>query len=237
MALGFGEITITRYLSGQIPSKEYSDIIKKVLLTPNYMIQLLKENAEKIGNTAYKKAIKAAEEISEMFCMSEKMILTISYIFERMQEVTPLALQKILYFIQGIYMVKFDKPLFKEDCMAWIHGPVYKEVYDLFKDFKFNPIEDNRFVILKERFEELNEQEKMVIDLVINTFGKYSGKVLENITHNEEPWKNARNDYEPLQPSKEIISKEEIKNYFNSVAKSYGIDTEEEINNYIQSYI
>ena len=237
MALGFGEITITRYLSGQIPSKEYSDIIKKVLLTPNYMIQLLKENAEKIGNTAYKKAIKAAEEISEMFCMSEKMILTISYIFERMQEVTPLALQKILYFIQGIYMVKFDKPLFKEDCMAWIHGPVYKEVYDLFKDFKFNPIEDNRFVILKERFEELNEQEKMVIDLVINTFGKYSGKVLENITHNEEPWKNARNDYEPLQPSREIISKEEIKNYFNSVAKSYGIDTEEEINNYIQSYI
>ena len=221
MALGFGEITITRYLSGQIPSKEYSDIIKKVLLTPNYMIQLLKENAEKIGNTAYKKAIKAAEEISEMFCMSEKMILTISYIFERMQEVTPLALQKILYFIQGIYMVKFDKPLFKEDCMAWIHGPVYKEVYDLFKDFKFNPIEDNRFVILKERFEELNEQEKMVIDLVINTFGKYSGKVLENITHNEEPWKNARNDYEPLQPYKEIISKEEIKNYFNKVSSYF----------------
>ena len=27
--LGFGEVTITRYLSGQIPSKEYSDIIKK----------------------------------------------------------------------------------------------------------------------------------------------------------------------------------------------------------------
>lgn len=31
IALGFGEITITRYLAGQIPSKEYSDIIKKSL--------------------------------------------------------------------------------------------------------------------------------------------------------------------------------------------------------------
>ena len=31
IALGFGEITITRYLSGQMPSKEYSDIIKKAL--------------------------------------------------------------------------------------------------------------------------------------------------------------------------------------------------------------
>ena len=95
------------------------------------------------NRTAYKKAIKAAKEIAGMFCMSDKMLLTISYIFEQMQEVTPLALQKILYFIQGIYMVMFDKPLYKEDCMAWVHGPVYEEVYDLFKDFKFNPIEDN----------------------------------------------------------------------------------------------
>lgn len=102
-ALGFGEITITRYLSGQIPSKEYSDVIKRVLSTPNHMIKLLNDNAEKIGETAYKKAIKAAEEIAGMFCMSDKVLLTISYIFEQMQEVTPLALQKILYFIQGIY--------------------------------------------------------------------------------------------------------------------------------------
>ena len=31
LALGFGEVTIKRYLSGQIPSKEYSDIIRKAL--------------------------------------------------------------------------------------------------------------------------------------------------------------------------------------------------------------
>ncbi|SDW61411.1 Uncharacterized phage-associated protein [Kandleria vitulina] len=237
MALGFGEITITRYLSGQIPSKEYSDVIKKVLYRPDYMIKLLNENADKIGKTAYKKAIKAAEQIKGMFCMSDKMLLTISYIFEQMQEVTPLALQKILYFIQGIYMVMFDKPLYKEDCMAWVHGPVYEDVYNLFKDFKFNPIEDNRFAIIKNRFEELNDNEKMVIDLVVNTFGKYSGKVLENITHNENPWKDMRNDYEPLQPSREIISKEEIKKYFSNVANSYGIDSEEKLNKYIQRYL
>ena len=41
IALGFGEITITRYLSGQMPSKEYSNIIKKALTSPNYMIKLL----------------------------------------------------------------------------------------------------------------------------------------------------------------------------------------------------
>ena len=146
-----------------------------------------------------------------------------------MREVTPLALQKILYFIQGIYMVLFGKPLYKEDCMAWIHGPVYEEVYDLFRNFKYNPIEDERFAIFKDRFEELDEHEKMVIDLVINTFGKYSGKVLEDITHEENPWKNARMGYE--------ASEDEIKNNFESVADKYGVDTEEKLNCYIQSYM
>ena len=237
LALGFGEITITRYLLGQMPSKEYSDIIKKALSSPNYMIKLLNENADKLGETAYKKAIRAAEKIVEIFCVSDEMLLTISYIFEQMQEITPLALQKILYFIQGIYMVMFGEPLFKEDCMAWVHGPVYEQVYNLFKDFKYNPIEDNRFAIFKERFVELSDQERKVIDLVINSFGKYSGKVLETITHNESPWKDARSDYNPLQPSREIIDKNEIMEYFCLVANKYGIDTEEKLNSYIQTYI
>ena len=31
LALGFGEVTIPRYLEGQVPSKEYSDIMKTAL--------------------------------------------------------------------------------------------------------------------------------------------------------------------------------------------------------------
>lgn len=237
IALGFGEITITRYLSGQMPSKEYSDIIKKALSSPAYMIKLLNENAEKMGETAYNKAMKTAEKTAGLFCVSDKMLLTISYVFEQMREITPLALQKILYFIQGIYMALFDKPLYEEDCMAWTHGPVYEDVYNLFKDFKYNPIDDNRFAIFKDRFEELGEQERKVIDLVINTFGKYSGKALESITHEELPWKNAREGYEASEPAREIISKDEIRNYFTHVADTYGVDTEEKLNSYIQSYM
>ena len=41
------------------------------------------------------------------------------------------SLDFILYFIQGIYKVMFDKPLYKENCMAWVHGPVYEEVMKL----------------------------------------------------------------------------------------------------------
>lgn len=223
LALGFGEITVTRYLQGQIPSKEYSDVIRKALESPEYLIERLKESRDKIGETAYKKAMTRAEELKEFFSLSEKMILTISYIFARVQEITPLALQKVLYYVQGIYMVHFRQPLFEEDCQAWVHGPVYESVYDMFKTFRYDPIEDNRFALFQNRFKELSDEEKKIIDLVLDTFGMYSGKTLECITHQEDPWKTARDGYPADQPSRVIIPKEDIMCYFDCVNKKHNL--------------
>lgn len=235
LALGFGEVTITRYLSGQVPSKEYSDIIKNALESPMFMIERLNENKDKIGETAYKKAMNAAKEVEPLFSLSEKMLLTISYIFKRAEEVTPLALQKMLYFTQGIYMVLFGGELFDEECEAWAHGPVFRDVYDVFKNFKYNPIDDTRFSMFQNRFHELSEDEKKVIDLVVESFGMYSGKTLERITHREAPWLDARLNCLPGEPSNEVISKESIKKYFSEVAKNYEIDSVDGIKKYISS--
>lgn len=232
LALGFGEVTIPRYLDGQMPSKSYSDIMKEALSNPGYMKKLLNRNREKVGETAYRKTIKAIGELEGLFEISDKMLISIAYIFEQMQEVTPLALQKILYFIQGIYMVLFDSCLFPEDCYAWQHGPVYEKVYFLFRDFKYNPIDDNRFALFLGRAEELSDNEKTVIDLVIKCFGKYSGKMLERITHNERPWTDAREGYGIHQPSNIVISKEDMKEYFEGVYREYGIHPEG-LNRYI----
>lgn len=235
LALGFGEITITRYLMGQMPSKEYSDIIRSALESPQFMLEKLNENRDKIGEAAYKKAIKAINEVKPLFSLSEKMLLTISYIFKRAEEVTPLALQKMLYFIQGIHMVLFDKELFGEDCEAWAHGPVFRDVYEVFKSFKYNPIDDTRFAMFQNRFNELTVEEKKVIDLVVESFGMYSGKVLERITHGERPWLEARANCLPGESSDEVISKDTIKVYFSDVARKYELCSVEGINNYINS--
>ena len=82
-ALGFGEITITRYLTGHVPSKEYSAIIKTALESPEYMAERLRENKEKVGDAAYKKATEAIKSLKPLFSLSEKMLLTISYIFNK----------------------------------------------------------------------------------------------------------------------------------------------------------
>ena len=113
LALGFGEVTITRYLAGQVPSKEYSDIMLHALASASYMKELLDQNREKIGETAYKKAYTAATQLENLYvAVPVELLAVIAYIFSALHEVTPLTLQKLLYYIQGNYAAIYDKPLF-----------------------------------------------------------------------------------------------------------------------------
>ena len=233
LALGFGEVTITRYLSGQIPSKEYSDVIKAALSSPAFMKEKLYENKDKIASAAYNKSMNAAIQLENLFSVSDKMLRVISYVFERLEEVTPLMLQKLLYFIQGVSYALNGKPMFSENCQAWVHGPVYPEVYEMFRDFKYNPIEDARFAIFDGNKDELTEDERRVVDLVVNTFGEYGGKVLEIITHSEKPWKNARKGYGENIPSNELLSMESIKSYFVEKNAIYDFSSEDGLRKYI----
>ncbi len=238
LALGFGEITITRYLQGQYPSVEYSNIIRKALSDVDFMMDCLEENKAKVGDTAFKKSWSAAMELKELIdSVSEKMLITISYIFEKTGEITLLALQKILYYIQGIFMVNYDRPLFSEECQAWVHGPVYEEVYDMFKGFKYNPIEDKRFVIFRDRFQLLTDEEKNVIDMVLNSFGMYSGKTLEGIAHKEAPWAEAFDDNNVCGYTNEPITKEAIRDYFKSISNKFDLTTEDGLKKYIKEQL
>ena len=237
LALGFGEVTITRYLLGQIPSKEYSDILRTALSSPAFMKRKLQENRDKIATAAYNKAMEAATQIENLFSVSDKMLRVISYVFERLEEVTPLMLQKLLYFIQGISYALNKRPMFYENCQAWVHGPVYPEVYDMFRDFKYNPIEDARFAIFEGTEDALTEEECRVIDLVVDTFGEYSGKVLERITHKELPWKLARKGYADTIPSNETILKENIEKYYTEKNDVYDFSSKNGLRKYIEDIL
>ena len=237
LALGFGEITIPRYLEGQVPSKEYSDVIRAALTSPAFMKEKLNANKDKISDAAYRKAMEAADSIEGLFSVSDKMLQVIAFIFEKLEEVSPLVLQKLLYFIQGVYSALYGKALFQEECRAWVHSPVYPEVYELFSDFKYNPIDDARFAMLDGAADALTKEEKDVVDLVVNTFGMYGGKMLEKITHNEDPWKEARKGYGDNVPSSELLSKERIMKYYVEINKKYGIDTEAGLKTYIYDMI
>ena len=234
--LGFGEITITRYLQGLVPSKEYSDIIKKAMESPKYMREMLSINKKKISLNAYEKSMKSIDKLNEINFISDKLLMVISCIFENLEEVTPLALQKLLYFIQGIHLAIYDKPLFNDDCYAWIHGPVYKNVYRLFRDFTYNPIDDSKFIMLKNRYKDLSVDEIAYIKTITDTFGMYNAKTLEKITHIEDPWKNSEiNECGIL--NSEIINKDRIKSYYRNVLNEYDLRDISEIHRYISDKV
>eukprot|EP00826_Nyctotherus_ovalis_P042107 TRINITY_DN4299_c0_g1_i16.p2 TRINITY_DN4299_c0_g1~~TRINITY_DN4299_c0_g1_i16.p2 ORF type:complete len:120 (+),score=6.22 TRINITY_DN4299_c0_g1_i16:161-520(+) len=51
-------------------------------------------------------------------------------------EITNLKMQKLLYYAQGTYLALKDEKLFDEDLVAWTHGPVVKEIYYDFCQYK-----------------------------------------------------------------------------------------------------
>ncbi|MFW6270240.1 MAG: type II toxin-antitoxin system antitoxin SocA domain-containing protein, partial [Bacillota bacterium] len=230
LLLGWGETTLTRYLDGDIPSKSYSETLKKVKKDYNYMFQLAEENKDKVTDKALTDLMDAVKDLRHDKIRTENKIdSVIKYLLKELGEVTPLALQKLLYYSQGFYKTFYDEFLFADDCEAWVHGPVYKEIYFKYRDFGYNPIKDQKI-----KFEdiELTEAEEELLDSIIDNFGCYSAKTLEKMTHSERPWRFTRKDLKPEEKSTEIIRKDLIADYFKDVNDKYEMLNVEDINDY-----
>ena len=76
-----------------------------------------------------------------------------------------------------------------------------------------------------------------MVDRVLDTFGMYSGKVLEIITHKEAPWLDTRRGFLPDETSHAEISLDAMKEYFKKVDEKYNIRTEDGLRNYIRNMI
>ena len=87
--------------------------------------------------------------------------------------------------------------------------------------------------MFQNRWGELPTDVRKVIDMVAETFGMYSGKVLEHITHKEEPWIEARVNCLPGEVATEVIQKERIRDYFVKVREEYGVEDVRGLRRYI----
>ncbi|WP_270942794.1 type II toxin-antitoxin system antitoxin SocA domain-containing protein [Romboutsia lituseburensis] len=219
--LNWGEVTIPRYVAGQTPSKEYSDKLRNILNNPSEMYKLLNDNKDNITSVAYNKCKNAIEDILDELCVDKVDELDIEvlakYIVNK-KDITPKALQKNLYFIQGFSLAFNDKPLFNDMPQAWIHGPVYPKIYSKYKSYQYNVIDSEEDVRLN-----ISESSKQIIDYVLKFLGCYSGDILEEITHMGLPWKNARKGLLDDEISSNFIELDNIKQYFESVKCKYNM--------------
>lgn len=118
--------------------------------------------------------------------------------------VTPLKLQKILYYVYTTYLKRHDKPLFADNFEKWQYGPVVTEVYHTFKMHGFNHISATKprlehdttklFGIKKVEFDpnlfldntDFIDDANKVIDNLVRK-GAFD---LVEMTHIEPAWKN-----------------------------------------------
>jgi uncharacterized phage-associated protein len=126
--------------------------------------------------------------------------------------ISNLKLQKLLYYVQGWNLGLYGEPVFDEQIQAWIHGPVVPAVFQRFREFKWNPVQvDATPACLKQEF--ANH-----VMAVLSIYGKLTAAQLETLSHQEDPWKQAREGIAPKAPSKATISHESMKRYFGKLA-------------------
>lgn len=228
--LGWGEHTFTRYADGDMPTKQYSETLSRLFDDPAYYLRILEENKDRLASQqTYEKSHKAVLAlIDSNDTRKRKIDEVVAYLLNQCEDITPLALQKSLYYIQGFFYAFFKKYIFTENCEAWAHGPVYKDMYARYSNYRFDPITK------VESFDSsiFTAQEKAILDSVIRNICCYSGKVLEAFTHNESPWINARGNLPDGTSSNAIIDKQMIGDYFLAVKKQYGMNSPRDIQLY-----
>ena len=117
--------------------------------------------------------------------------------------ISNLKLQKLLYYAQGFNLAINKEPLFKENLIAWDHGPVVREVYNEYSQYSSNPIP------IPDEDVKLTIKEKNLIGNVWKVYGQFSAWRLREMTHNEMPWRTTLRN--------KIISRDKLKEFFKTL--------------------
>ncbi len=112
--------------------------------------------------------------------------------------ITPMKLQKLIYFAYKDYLQKTGNKAFNDAIQTWKYGPVVQSVYDEFKSFGKNPIKrfardaQDKVYIVNDKA--LNDS----IDCVWNQYKSYTGIELSKITHEDgTAWSKAFDSHNP----------------------------------------
>lgn len=111
-------------------------------------------------------------------------------------DITPMKLQKLIYFVYRDYLHETGMPLFEERFETWKYGPVLPSVYNKFKNYGANAIRKYAIESDGKTVFTVNEEGspifKKVMDNIWNICKGFDGIYLSSITHKEgSAWSKA----------------------------------------------
>ncbi|PPT93946.1 hypothetical protein XaraCFBP7407_16405 [Xanthomonas arboricola pv. arracaciae] len=135
------------------------------------------------------------------------------YITKSSGEMSAMKLQKLAYYCQAWHMVWDDEELFAEDFQAWANGPVVPSLYEIHRGM----FQVNVDLFKNGKTKNLSKNAKNSIDKVLSFYGTKTAFWLSNLTHQEDPWKDARNGLPAGANSNAVIPKASMVEYYGSL--------------------
>lgn len=134
------------------------------------------------------------------------------FILEQLGQMSTMKLQKLCYYAQAWSLVWDGDQLFEEDFQAWANGPVCPELF-----FRLQ----GRFSVAAQDVpgdsSVFSQAQRETISHVLNYYGGKDAQWLSQLTHLEDPWRQARQNLPAGAPSKAIVSKESMAMYYESL--------------------
>jgi len=134
-----------------------------------------------------------------------------AFILREKGPMTTMKLQKLVYYSQAWSLVWDEEPLFSEEIQAWANGPVVPELFHAHKGlFRVDSIPDGDP-------SKLDAKQIDTIRGVLGYYGDRKSQWLSDLTHMEDPWKNARKGCPEGASSCAAISLADMAEYYGSL--------------------
>jgi uncharacterized phage-associated protein len=133
------------------------------------------------------------------------------YILREAGPMSAMKLQKLAYYAQAWHLVWDEERLFPERIEAWANGPVVPDLYRQHRgqfQLKSWP---------KGSVQSLTSSERETVDIIIQHYGDKPAHWLSELTHKEDPWRNARKGLAPGARSDVEITPAAMSEYYGSL--------------------
>ena len=152
---------------------------------------------------------------------------------EKVTDITPMKLLKLVYIAHGWWLGFTEKPLINEQVEAWKFGPVIPSLYHEFKHFGMSPITSKatELEFPSWEYEEVpvpsGGEVIKLLDAVWESYGKYNGVQLSNLTHiTGSPWERTKKEYGGVLPRGTDIDRNLIEDFYKERIKAIQAKTQ-----------
>lgn len=139
-------------------------------------------------------------------------ILDVAQYFLSLGSMKHKKLQKLCYYAQAWYLALTNRALMDADFEAWVHGPVSPELYVFYRDWGGLTIPQMPYSL-----KQIDKKIETFLRIIYDMYKDYSANDLERLTHQEEPWKEARKGYAPDAICRVKISEDTMKRFYGGL--------------------